>query len=77
MQRPFTTAELAELLHVDVWRIQRLFERGVLEEPPRFGGRRVIAPELVPQIVDALRDRGWLPTEAPVDQADQPEALPT
>jgi predicted site-specific integrase-resolvase len=56
-----TTREVAELLGVDVWRVQRLFEDGTLAEPQRFAGKRVIPSERVPSIVDALRKRGWLP----------------
>jgi hypothetical protein len=52
--------ELADLLSVQSWRIARLFELGILPEPERIAGRRVIPKEMIPQIVDALRSRGWL-----------------
>jgi hypothetical protein len=62
--RLFSTRDLAELLGVETWRVRRIFEDGTLPEPSRFAGRRVIAPELVPLIVQALRDRGWLDHQA-------------
>lgn len=57
----YSTRDAAEFFGVDIWRIQRLFEDGTLNEPRRFAGRRVITPDMMPRIVDALRDRGWLP----------------
>ena len=60
-----TTREIAEFFGVEIWRVQRLFEDGTLPEPDRFGGKRAIPRDALPQIVDALRARGWLPeTEA-------------
>lgn len=60
MKRRFTTREIAELLDVDTWRIQRLFEDLDLPEPARFGGKRIISADLIPAIIDALRARRWL-----------------
>lgn len=56
----FTTKQIAELLGTDTWRVRRLFECGRLSEPPRFAGKRAIPRALIPDIVDALRERGWL-----------------
>ena len=53
--------ELADTLSVQSWRIARLYELGILPEPPRVGRQRVIPKTSVPAIVDALRARGWLP----------------
>jgi predicted site-specific integrase-resolvase len=59
---PFsTTGELAEELGVQGWRIARLFELGLLPEPPRCGGRRVIPEEMVPDIVALLEKKGVAP----------------
>lgn len=55
-----STRDVADLLNVDLWRIQRIYENGDLPEPDRFAGKRVIPPSHVPLIVDALRRRGWL-----------------
>lgn len=63
MSRLLTTREVADLLGTDIWRLQRIFEDGTLPEPQRFAGRRVITPDLIPAIVDALRARGWLSVE--------------
>ncbi len=59
----FTTRELAEFLGTDEWRVRRLFELGVVDEPPRFAGKRVIPRSHIPAIVDGLRARGWLNTD--------------
>ena len=53
-----STREIAEMFDVDVWRIQRLFEDGNLDEPPRFAGKRMIPSRSLPAIIDALRQRG-------------------
>lgn len=55
-----TTQEIADLLAVDLWRIQRLFESGILPEPERFGGRRAIPSTDIPLIIDSLRRKGWI-----------------
>ncbi len=57
-----TTRELADILGAKEWQVRRVFELGIVEEPPRFGGKRAIPRETIPQVVDALRLRGWLPT---------------
>ena len=56
--------QLGDLLGVQSWRIARLFEMGVLPEPPRIANRRLIPKANIPDIVDALRARGWLSKEA-------------
>jgi len=64
---PFlTTGGLADTLGTQGWRIARLFELGVLPDPPRVAGRRMIPKSMIPAVVDALRAREWLPanTEA-------------
>ena len=58
---PFVSiGEVAEMLNIQSWRVARLFELGLLPEPPRSSGRRMIPKSMLPQIVDALRARGWL-----------------
>ena len=57
----FSTQQIGDILGVERWRIQRLFESGAVAEPMRFAGKRAIPGEMIPQIVDALRARGWLP----------------
>jgi hypothetical protein len=63
MGEQFTTRQVASILGTDEWRVRRLFEDGTLAEPARFAGKRVIRGPMIPQIVDRLRDRGWLPLE--------------
>lgn len=64
--------ELGDVLGVQCWRIARLFELGILSEPPRLSNRRLIPKSLIPAIVDALRDRGWLP-KANEEQTSSPD----
>lgn len=59
----FTSGELGDFLGVQAWKISRLFELGILQEPNRVGGRRLIPKSMIPSVVDALRDRGWLSVE--------------
>ncbi|MEM8495918.1 MAG: hypothetical protein AAF663_11090, partial [Planctomycetota bacterium] len=58
-QPHYTTRELADLLGTDAWRVRRLFELGVLPEPPRCGQARAIPREMIGEVAAALRDRGW------------------
>ena len=57
----YSTADIAKTLGVETWRVRRLFEAQAIPEPGRFAGKRAIPDVMVPVIVDALRDRGWLP----------------
>ncbi|MHB8862054.1 MAG: hypothetical protein ACYC6N_06590 [Pirellulaceae bacterium] len=68
MPTHFSTAGMGQLLGAEPWRIRRLFEAGVLPEPGRIGRNRAIPREMIPQIVDALRDREWLPEPVCTDQ---------
>jgi predicted site-specific integrase-resolvase len=61
MGKAYTTREIGELLGVEEWRIRRLFEVGRLPEPDRFAGKRAIDSESIPTIIDALRERNWMP----------------
>ena len=68
MNSPLTTREVANEISssllipgsIEEWQVRRLFESGDLPEPPKFGGKRMIDPEMLPQIVAALRTRAWL-----------------
>lgn len=57
----FSTREVAELFGCREWQIRRLYEDGTLPEPCRFAGKRVIQREALPEVLDAIRARGWLP----------------
>lgn len=66
--RPYSsTGEIAEFLGTQAWRVGRIFELGIVPEPARVAGRRAIPAALVPEIVDALRDRNWLPSDQSED----------
>lgn len=69
MKRHFTTEETAQLFETDAWRIRRLFELKILDEPERFGNSRIIDGSMIPAIVDALRGKGWLPDGERDDQS--------
>ena len=56
----YTTREVADFLGIDTWRVQRVFEHGLVDEPTRIGNSRAIPKSAVPQIIDALRAKGWL-----------------
>ena len=58
-----SVGQLAEDLGVQAWRIARLFELGVIPEPPRLSGRRIIPTAVIPAVISALRDRQWLPAD--------------
>jgi hypothetical protein len=58
----FTLGELADHLGVQSWRIARLFVLGLVPEPERKSGRRMIPKSAVPAIVTALKSKGWYPT---------------
>jgi len=45
---------------LQVWQIRRLYERGILPEPPRVAGLRIIPLEDVPTTVAALKSAGYL-----------------
>jgi hypothetical protein len=61
MPTVLSTRDISDLLHVDNWKVRRLFEDGSLPEPARLAGRRAIPREMLPAIIDALRERDWLP----------------
>ena len=58
-----TTGEVAGLFGVQAWQVARVFERGLVPEPRRSGGRRMIPPALLPEIIAQLDRCGWLPKE--------------
>lgn len=67
-----STRQVADMLGVETWRIQRLFEDCDLPDVQRFAGKRVVPSTMLPTIVDALRNRDWLPessTDAGVSHA--------
>jgi hypothetical protein len=70
-----TTGDVARLYTAHgfplvVWQVRRVFEAGFLPEPVRrMGGYRLIQPEDLPALEDALQRAGYLPTGATLAQA--------
>lgn len=54
---------------LQVWQIRRLYERGILPEPPRIAGLRIIPIDDVPKTVVALKNAGYLSRLAIVREA--------
>ena len=72
--RPFLSlGEIADLLSVQSWRICALFELGLLQEPERVSGRRMIPKEQIPEVIDALRSKGWLKHEVISEPNSHPQ----
>jgi hypothetical protein len=55
-----TLGEVAERLGCQVWRVGRLFDRGLLPEPRRVGKNRVVPEEDLPTVERVLRGAGYL-----------------
>jgi hypothetical protein len=73
MQHFKSTREVADWLGVEEWRVRRIFEARLVPEPPRIGRHRAIPTELIPNVIDALRTKGWLRERA---AAEAPEVVP-
>ncbi len=61
MRALLSTQEAADLCGVPIHQVRRLFTLGDIPEPDRFAGKRAIPATMIPQIIDALRARGWIP----------------
>ncbi len=59
--RVHTLGDLARRFDCPVWAVRRVFERGLLPEPPRAGPYRVVTEPDLPVIEAALRAAGYLP----------------
>jgi hypothetical protein len=52
------------------WQVRRVYETRLLPEPAhRMGGYRLIYPDDLPALEAALRDIGYLPSDATLAQA--------
>ena len=64
LQTEFTTSEVAQLLGIRPWQVRRCFEQHELPETAsRYRGARLIPGQRLPELVDALRRRRYLPAE--------------
>src|SRR5215813_516538 len=66
--------EIAARYGVDLWKVQRLFRRRLLPDPPRVGPFRVIRTDQLPEVEAALVRAGYLtpPASEKVDPGTQP-----
>jgi predicted DNA-binding transcriptional regulator AlpA len=55
-----TLGQVAERLGCQSWQVLRLFQRGLLPEPPRIGINRVVHRDRIPEIKAALEKAGFL-----------------
>lgn len=55
-----TLGQVADNLGVQVWRVRRLYERGILPEPPRFQRSRLVRRDDLPAVKEALEKAGYL-----------------
>ena len=58
-----TTSDVARRLGCRAWQVGRLFERGILPDPPRIGNFRVVPVEDLEKVKAALQTCGYLPAE--------------
>ncbi|MCE9568369.1 MAG: hypothetical protein K8U57_40735 [Planctomycetes bacterium] len=56
-----TTGNLARRLGVPVWAVRRTVDRELAKPPQRAGGYRLLAPDEVIRVEEALRATGRLP----------------
>ncbi len=67
---PMTLGEVAQHLGVPTWKVQATLERGHFNEWFRVGSYRVIHPDRLPALKDAMTRAGYLPgTEPPTIEA--------
>ncbi len=57
-----TLGAVAQRLGCPIWKIRRLFERGLVPPAARVGAYRIVAAADLPLIESALRAAGYLPT---------------
>jgi hypothetical protein len=55
------TTDVARVLGVEPWMVARLYQRGLVDEPPRCGNSRVLTPSDLPALRSALEQAGYLP----------------
>ncbi|GAC1473162.1 MAG: hypothetical protein NVSMB9_21340 [Isosphaeraceae bacterium] len=59
----FTTGDIARRFGCSEHQVRRLFTRGLLPEPPRFGPFRLIPASQLDQVEASLREAGYLRSE--------------
>jgi DNA-binding transcriptional MerR regulator len=56
-----TVGDVARHFGIPIWRVRRLYEKGILPPPPRAGLYRLVPAGDLPRIEEALRQAGYLP----------------
>lgn len=64
----YTTGEAARLIGCPEWRVGRLYVRGVLPEPRRHAGARLLTPDDVELVRAALVEQGVIPVSGGGDE---------
>jgi DNA-binding transcriptional MerR regulator len=60
---PITLGTISRRTGLPVWKIRRVFERGLLPEPQRVGAYRVIDEADYHKVEAVLRSAGYLPAQ--------------
>ena len=60
MSTMLTIGDVARMYGLPVWKVRRLFERGLLPPASRIGAYRVFDESEIPVIEAALRQAGYL-----------------
>ena len=55
--------QVAKRLGCRTWQVARLFERGLLPDPPRVGIQRVVLVSELPLVMAKLHEAGYLTVE--------------
>jgi hypothetical protein len=63
-KQAFTIGDVARRLGVRPWQVRRIFERGILPEPLRFGAYRLLTDTDLPALETALKTVGYLKEES-------------
>jgi hypothetical protein len=61
--RFYTLGQLSQRYEIPVWKLRRVFLRGILPEPARAGQYRVISERELPKLEEALVSAGYLDAE--------------
>ena len=59
-KQAYTVGDAARRLGVHPWQVRRIYERGILPEPLRFGAYRLITDSELPALEEALKKVGYL-----------------
>jgi hypothetical protein len=64
----YTLGQLAQRYGISIWKVRRIYERGLLDPPPRIGAYRWVPARDLPRLEAALRAAGYLhDAEEPAD----------